>query len=75
MIDRPQGKTVPEANLKPTADAHKAQVRNRPVRSFVIRAGRMGSGQSRALETLAPRYLIPYAPLLESETIAGQDKT
>ncbi|NBP35482.1 MAG: tRNA (guanosine(46)-N7)-methyltransferase TrmB, partial [Betaproteobacteria bacterium] len=30
-------------------------MRNRPVRSFVIRAGRMGSGQSRALETLAPR--------------------
>lgn len=66
---------MPETNLKPTADAHEAQVRNRPVRSFVIRAGRMGSGQSRALETLAPRYLIPYAPLLESETIAGQDKT
>lgn len=32
----------------------------RPVRSFVLRAGRMGSGQSRALADLGPRYLIPF---------------
>jgi tRNA (guanine-N7-)-methyltransferase len=30
------------------------------VRSFVVRAGRMGSGQKRALEELAPRYVLPY---------------
>jgi tRNA (guanine-N7-)-methyltransferase len=32
----------------------------RPVRSFVLRAGRMGSGQSRALADLGPRFLIPF---------------
>jgi tRNA (guanine-N7-)-methyltransferase len=35
---------------------------HRPLRSFVLRAGRMGSGQQKALETLAPRFLLPYAP-------------
>jgi tRNA (guanine-N7-)-methyltransferase len=33
----------------------------RGIKSFVLRAGRMGTGQMRALETLGPRYLIPYA--------------
>jgi tRNA (guanine-N7-)-methyltransferase len=35
--------------------------RRRAVRSFVLRAGRMGPGQARALETLGPRYLLPFA--------------
>lgn len=34
----------------------------RGVRSFVLRAGRMGSGQSRALLELGPRFVIPYDP-------------
>jgi len=29
------------------------------VRSYVLRGGRIGSGQQRALETLAPRYVLP----------------
>jgi tRNA (guanine-N7-)-methyltransferase len=33
----------------------------RPIRSFVVRAGRMGTGQIRALETLGPTYVLPYA--------------
>jgi len=33
----------------------------RSVRSFVLRAGRMGTGQARALEDLGPRFLIPYS--------------
>ncbi len=32
-----------------------------PIRSFVLRAGRMGPGQQRALQTLGPRYLLPFA--------------
>ncbi len=32
----------------------------RPIRSFVMRAGRMGPGQARALAELGPRFLIPY---------------
>ena len=39
--------------------------RDRPVRSFVLRAGRLGSGQARALVELGPRFLLPFqsAPL------------
>lgn len=32
------------------------------VRSYVLRAGRMGSGQQRALAELGPRFVLPYAP-------------
>jgi tRNA (guanine-N7-)-methyltransferase len=32
----------------------------RAVRSFVLRGGRVGPGQQRALETLAPRYVLPF---------------
>lgn len=32
----------------------------RPLRSFVLRAGRLGSGQQRALDELGPRFLLPY---------------
>jgi tRNA (guanine-N7-)-methyltransferase len=32
----------------------------RPVRSYVLRAGRMGSGQVRALKELAPHYVLPF---------------
>ncbi|MEK8026218.1 MAG: tRNA ((7)-)-methyltransferase [Pseudomonadota bacterium] len=37
----------------------------RPVRSFVLRAGRMGTGQIRALEELAPRFRLPYQAQLQ----------
>jgi tRNA (guanine-N7-)-methyltransferase len=44
------------------------------VRSFVLRAGRMGSGQQRALDELGPRFVLPYrhAPLDFSATF-GRD--
>jgi len=32
------------------------------IRSFVVRAGRMGTGQVRALKALGPRFVLPYAP-------------
>jgi tRNA (guanine-N7-)-methyltransferase len=32
----------------------------RPIRSFVLRAGRMGPGQQRALDELGPRFVLPY---------------
>ncbi len=34
--------------------------RRRPIRSFVLRAGRMGPGQARALADLGPRFVLPY---------------
>ncbi len=33
----------------------------RAIKSFVLRAGRMGSGQVRAMEELGPAYVLPYA--------------
>jgi tRNA (guanine-N7-)-methyltransferase len=32
------------------------------IRSFVLRAGRMGSGQQKALDELGPRFVLPYRP-------------
>jgi tRNA (guanine-N7-)-methyltransferase len=32
------------------------------IRSFVLRTGRMGSGQQKALDELGPRFVLPYAP-------------
>lgn len=34
----------------------------RPVRSYVLRGGRMGTGQVRALKELAPQYVLPFQP-------------
>jgi tRNA (guanine-N7-)-methyltransferase len=34
----------------------------RPIRSFVLRAGRIGPGQQRALEQLGPRFVLPFRP-------------
>jgi tRNA (guanine-N7-)-methyltransferase len=34
----------------------------RRVKSYVLRGGRMGTGQQRALAELGPRFVLPYAP-------------
>jgi tRNA (guanine-N7-)-methyltransferase len=34
---------------------------HRGIKSFVLRAGRMGTGQMRALRELAPRYVLPFS--------------
>ncbi|MGA1288931.1 MAG: tRNA (guanosine(46)-N7)-methyltransferase TrmB [Rubrivivax sp.] len=34
----------------------------RAIRSYVLRAGRMGSGQVRALEELGPHFILPFEP-------------
>jgi tRNA (guanine-N7-)-methyltransferase len=38
------------------------ELRNRPIRSFVMRTGRMTVGQTRALEELWPKYGVEYSP-------------
>jgi len=46
----------------------------RSVRSFVVRAGRMGTGQMRALEELGPRYVLPYSTdAVDWPTVFGRD--
>jgi len=40
-----------------------SEAQHRPIRSFVMRAGRMTSGQARALEELWPRYGVEFSPV------------
>jgi len=43
------------------------------IRSYVLRAGRVGSGQARALAELGPRYLLPYqASLVDLDAVYGR---
>ncbi|HVK31475.1 MAG TPA: tRNA (guanosine(46)-N7)-methyltransferase TrmB [Burkholderiaceae bacterium] len=45
----------------------------RPVRSYVLRAGRMGSGQTRALADLGPRFVLPFTGQgLDSAQVFGR---
>jgi len=50
MPDRPDPDL---ADATPSAPTHR-------IRSFVVRAGRIGPGQARALATLAPRFVLPF---------------
>jgi tRNA (guanine-N7-)-methyltransferase len=46
---------------------------HRPIRSFVLRQGRMSNAQTRALETLLPRWGIPYQnTLLDLDAAFGR---
>jgi tRNA (guanine-N7-)-methyltransferase len=50
-------------------DAHR-----RSIRSYVLRAGRMGTGQARALAELGPRFVLPYqAPPVDFAAVFGRD--
>jgi tRNA (guanine-N7-)-methyltransferase len=45
----------------------------RPVRSYVLRGGRLGSGQQRALTELGPRFVLPYATqALDTTAVFGR---
>jgi tRNA (guanine-N7-)-methyltransferase len=48
-------------NAEATESAAEPRLSLRSIRSFVIRAGRTTAAQQRALETLLPRFGIPYA--------------
>ena len=52
----------PAAPADDSAAAPAHPHRHRPVRSFVLRAGRLGTGQARALAELGPRYMLPFQP-------------
>ena len=44
------------------------------IRSFVLRAGRMGSGQQRAMDELGPRYIVPFTTsVLDLTATFGRD--
>jgi tRNA (guanine-N7-)-methyltransferase len=54
--------TRPSPNAASAASPASDAAPRRSIRSFVVRAGRIGPGQARALAELAPRYLLPYRP-------------
>lgn len=44
-----------------------------PIRSYVLRAGRVGSGQARALAEIGPQFMLPYRPgLLDLDAAFGR---
>lgn len=46
----------------------------REIRSYVLRGGRLGTGQARALEELGPRFVVPYAPVpIDRRALFGRD--
>ena len=51
--------TDPTLDPTPGEPAPPATRAPRPIRSFVLRTGRMGSGQRRALAELAPSFVLP----------------
>ncbi|MBL8511970.1 MAG: tRNA (guanosine(46)-N7)-methyltransferase TrmB, partial [Betaproteobacteria bacterium] len=63
--------------LPPNAPADPDQtppVSHRPIRSFVLRQGRLSSGQARALDTQRERFCIPYQTnLLDHAAVFGRD--
>ncbi len=51
-----------------------APAERRPVRSFVLRGGRMGTGQLRALAELGPRFVLPFAAApLDRQSVFGRN--
>src|SRR5476649_1493757 len=61
--DTPADDTAPADNAA-TPDKFRPDYPRRGIRSFVLRAGRMGSGQVKAMETLGPLYVLPFKPEL-----------
>jgi tRNA (guanine-N7-)-methyltransferase len=55
-------------------DSDDSSASRRPIRSFVLRAGRTTRGQSRALAELGPRLLLAYRPEpLDTAALFGRD--
>ncbi|MBI5268987.1 MAG: tRNA (guanosine(46)-N7)-methyltransferase TrmB [Burkholderiales bacterium] len=57
----PPGDACPSAAADTDTDANACPPPRRAIRSYVLRAGRMGTGQQRALDELGPRFVLPYA--------------
>ena len=52
----------------------KEELAKRPIRSFVLRQGRLTHGQQRALDELMPVFGVPYAPaLIDLNALFGSD--
>jgi tRNA (guanine-N7-)-methyltransferase len=59
---------------KPLLPDDVASAPRRAIRSYVLRAGRMGSGQVRALAALAPRFVLPFQAVpLDATAVFGRN--
>jgi tRNA (guanine-N7-)-methyltransferase len=57
----------------PSDDAAAPDAPRRAIRSYVLRAGRIGPGQARALLELGPRYVLPYgAQTIDFDVVFGR---
>ncbi|MFA9439907.1 tRNA (guanosine(46)-N7)-methyltransferase TrmB [Uliginosibacterium sp. sgz301328] len=57
----------------PPMDDDVPRLSRQPIRSFVLRQGRMSDAQTRAIEALMPRYGIPYrAARLDTDAVFGR---
>ncbi|MBV8626978.1 MAG: tRNA (guanosine(46)-N7)-methyltransferase TrmB [Paraburkholderia sp.] len=50
------------ASLEGGTDPSPEALHRRRIRSFVTRAGRVSTGQRRAMDELGPRFVVPYSP-------------
>ncbi len=69
--DETPAQTSAHLPLADTTEPASAAPQRRAIRSYVVRAGRMGSGQVRALEELAPRFVLPFSPKQLLDTAAA----
>ncbi len=70
-MNRPDATNAPSPAPSPASDA--ATPVRRPIKSFVLRAGRMGPGQARAFEQHGAQFLLPYRPeLLDTPAAFGR---
>lgn len=64
---------TPAETAQPGAESADEGLHLRRIRSFVTRAGRVSTGQRRALDELGPRFVVPYAPLAPEAAALGAD--
>lgn len=65
--------TLPDTPAADEPDAAPTNPHRRAIRSFVLRAGRMGTGQQRALADLGPRFIVPFtAAPLDAAAVFGR---
>ncbi|MFX1761311.1 tRNA (guanosine(46)-N7)-methyltransferase TrmB [Paraburkholderia sp. A1RI-2L] len=53
---------MPDTSAEAAQASTDHALHHRRIRSFVTRAGRVSTGQRRALDELGPRFVVPYAP-------------
>jgi len=69
-------KHLPESIDPDSTDPDSTDLRRRPIRSFVLRQGRLTAAQQRAIETAMPRFGVAYAPqMLALDALFGRKES